>query len=401
MNADELLNKKGFCILPFVHSCIWQTGKAFPCCMNHFVLGELANNSIEEIYSNKNDTLTNFRKAFLTDELHESCYKCKDTEDHGGNHSYRLESNRKYAHLLNDIDTESEEALINNEKIFLWDVRFSNLCNLKCLICQPLDSSRIAEEERDGGLKNAFNDVDEFINYFEKHIDTVTEMYFAGGEPLLIKDHYKILELLIKYKKFDVNLRYNTNATTISLGDKNVVDLWKQFKKVRISVSIDAGWEQFEYIRHGANWEEAIGNLKYIRTHAPNVQILLGVVVTILSLFYTRELYNYFVDENIISPGSMHLMQVYGKDYYRPSNLTDDLKEKALKYYSDWEQELQDKKDANSLIDDVRLFQTLIKIPASPALLTKLKVRTEHKDLLRKTDFYKTFPVLKDLFNNV
>jgi MoaA/NifB/PqqE/SkfB family radical SAM enzyme len=399
MNAEELLNKKGFCILPFVHSCIWQTARAHPCCMNHYVLGELATNSIEEIYSNKNDTLTNFRKPFLTDTLHESCYKCKDIEDHGGNHSYRLESNRKYSHLLKHFDTEEE--LINNEKIFLWDVRFSNLCNLKCLICQPIDSSRIAEEEQDGGLKNAFTDVDEFINYFEKHIDSVIEMYFAGGEPLLIKDHYKILELLIKYKKFDVNLRYNINATTISLGNKNVVDLWKQFKNVRISVSIDAGWEQFEYIRYGANWQEAINNLKYIRTHAPNVQILLGVVITILSLFYTKDLYNFLINEDIISTGSMHLMQVYGKDYYRPSNLTEDLKEKALKYYADWGQELQDKKDANSLINDIRLFQTLIKVPASAELLNKLKVRTEHKDQIRKTDFYKTFPILKDLFNNV
>jgi MoaA/NifB/PqqE/SkfB family radical SAM enzyme len=401
MDSQELLNKKGFCILPFVHSCIWQNGLANPCCMNHFVLGKLVNNSIEEIYSSKNDTLTNFRKSFVTDELHESCYKCKDTEYYGGNHSYRLESNRKYGYLLDNFD--SEEQLINNEKMFLWDVRFSNLCNLKCLICQPLDSSRIAEEENEGGLKNAFDDVDDFIKYFEKHIDTVTEMYFAGGEPLLIKDQYKILELLIEHKKFDVTLRYNTNGTTISLGNKNIVDLWKQFKNVRISVSIDAGWEQFEYIRYGANWEETVSNLKYIRKNAPDVKIILGVAVTILNLFYTKELYNFFVKEGVINEGSMHFMQVHGKDYYRSANLPDDLKEKALKYYADWQLELQvqDNKDTKTMIDEIKLLQNLIKVPVSNELLSKLKIRTEHKDQIRKTDFYKTFPVLKDLFKNV
>ena len=401
MNADELLNKKGFCILPFVHACIWQTGQVQPCCMNHHVLGDLKNNSIEEIFSNKNNILTNFRKEFLGDELHESCHKCKAIEDHGSDYSYRLTSNKKYGHILNNLNLDSADDLINNEKMFLWDVRFSNLCNLKCLICNVQDSSRIADEEATGGLRNAFADVDEFVNYFEKHIDNVTEIYFAGGEPLLIKDHYKILELLIKYKKFDVNLRYNTNGTTISLGSKNIADLWKQFKNVKVSVSIDAGWEQFEYIRHGANWNEAIDNLKHIRKHAPDVEIVLGMVVTIFSVFHTKAVYDFFVNEDIIGMGSVHLMQVYGKDYYNLSNLPTDLKEKALQYYADWEQELQNKKDIKSLTDNLRLFQNLIKLPASPNLLSKLKIRTEHKDKIRKTDFYKTFPELKDLFNNV
>jgi MoaA/NifB/PqqE/SkfB family radical SAM enzyme len=123
MNKQDLLNSDSFCILPFVHACIWQTGQAQPCCINETKLGDVKQQSIEEIYSSKNKTLINFRKEFLADKLPESCFKCKEVEDYQAQ-SYRQHSNMRYQHLLDQIDTSSEESLISNEKLFLWDIRF-------------------------------------------------------------------------------------------------------------------------------------------------------------------------------------------------------------------------------------------------------------------------------------
>lgn len=80
MNKQDLLSSNSFCILPFVHTCIWQSGQAQPCCINITNLGDVKKQSIEEIYSSNNKALINLRKEFLTDKLPESCFKCKEVE---------------------------------------------------------------------------------------------------------------------------------------------------------------------------------------------------------------------------------------------------------------------------------------------------------------------------------
>lgn len=400
MNPNDLLSQQGFCILPFVHSCIFQNGNAQPCCINHLKLGNTKIKSLKEIYSNKNKNLTDLRKELLSDRLPASCVKCEDIESKYDGLSYRNHSNNTYGYLLNYIDISNEESLINNEKIFLWDVRFSNLCNLKCLICRPMDSSRVAEEE-EGKLINAFNDVDDFIIEFEKHIDNIVEINFAGGEPLLIKDHYKILELLIKYEKFDVVLRYNTNGTTIVLGDKDVIEYWKYFKNVQYNVSLDAGWKQFEYLRYGANWEIVLQNLRRIRYFSPHVSISVNIVIMALNILYTRQLYECLVNEGLIGTGYLNFIPLSGKEYYQVSILPANLKEQALQYYQDWENSLKNSGQL-VLIQLIQMVKNMITNDKDTShKLPELKKRTLIKDKIRGTNFYETFPELKDIFKDI
>jgi len=401
MNSGDLLSRKGFCILPFVHTCIFQHGGAQPCCMNHLSLGNTHRQSIEDIYSKKNKKLTDFRKTLLGDSLPISCVKCEDIEKHDGI-SYRNSSNYKYGYLLNHIDISSEEVLINNENIFIWDIRFSNLCNLKCLICSPTDSSRIAEDHNGGKMISAFNEVNEFIVEFEKRIDHIVEINFAGGEPLLIKDHYQILELLIKHEKFDVVLRYNTNGTVISLGDKNVIEYWKYFKTVQVNFSLDAGWEQFEYLRYGSNWEITLEHLRKIRDLVPHVSTSVNIVIMALNVLYIRQMYEFLLEERIINRG-LNVIPVFNKDYYRISVLPDNLKEKVLEYYQEWENSLNDSSNTHSsVIPAIQMVKSMIINEKDTSCdLSELKKHTLIKDKQRGTDFYATFPELKDIFKDV
>lgn len=403
MIKEDLLSRKGFCILPFVHSCVFQDGSAQACCINHLNFGNTTVQSLEEIYSNKNKKLTDFRKDFLGNSLPASCVKCEDIEDKYNGLSYRNASNNLYGYLLNHIDIGNEETLINNEKIFLWDIRFSNLCNLKCLICRPTDSSRIAEEEEEGKLISAFNTVDDFVVAFEKQIDNIVEINFAGGEPLLIKDHYKILELLIKYEKFNVILRYNTNGTTISLGNKDVIEYWKYFKNVNVNVSLDAGGKQFEYLRYGGDWEIVLQNLRRIRYFSPHVNLAVNIVIMALNVLYIRQLYEFLVDEQLITDGGLNFIPVYGKDYYMVNVLPNNLKEKVLKYYQDWEDSLNNSPDTHSsVIPSIRMVKNMITNDKDTSYnLSELKKHTLIKDKIRGTNFYETFPELKDIFKDI
>jgi MoaA/NifB/PqqE/SkfB family radical SAM enzyme len=369
--------------------------------MNHLSLGNTHRQSIEDIYSKKNKKLTDFRKTLLGDSLPISCVKCEDIEKHDGI-SYRNSSNYKYGYLLNHIDISSEEVLINNENIFIWDIRFSNLCNLKCLICSPTDSSRIAEDHNGGKMISAFNEVNEFIVEFEKRIDHIVEINFAGGEPLLIKDHYQILELLIKHEKFDVVLRYNTNGTVISLGDKNVIEYWKYFKTVQVNFSLDAGWEQFEYLRYGSNWEITLEHLRKIRDLVPHVSTSVNIVIMALNVLYIRQMYEFLLEERIINRG-LNVIPVFNKDYYRISVLPDNLKEKVLEYYQEWENSLNDSSNTHSsVIPAIQMVKSMIINEKDTSCdLSELKKHTLIKDKQRGTDFYATFPELKDIFKDV
>lgn len=404
MNKQDLLKSKSFCILPFAQACVWQDGYVQACCLNDHRLGYTYEQTTKEIFSPNNEKLKDFRKEFFSDKLPDSCQKCRDYENLDSS-SYRIDSNRMYGHLLDEMDISSEESLINNEKVFLWDIRLSNLCNLKCLICRGSDSSRLAEEENKyPALYKAFNNPEEFIDFFEEQIDNLREIYFVGGEPLLLVEHYKLLDLLIKHKKFNIRLRYNTNGTTIVLGNRKITDYWKHFTNIDASFSIDAGWEQLEYIRNGAVWTEVLENLKTLKKETPHAKVVLGIVITILNIFHIRKLYEFLVNEKLIQPVHFHLMNVYNKDYYRPTTLPPKLKEKAMQEYQDWKADVENKEldylEKSQLLHYINFVINLLNSADTSHHLAEFKQKTLYYDKIRGTDFFKTFPELKEIFED-
>ena len=79
-------------------------------------------------------------------------------------------------------------------------------------------------------------------------------IYFAGGEPLITENHYKVLERLIELKK-KPSLWYNTNFSTLSYKKYNLIKMWKKllikppWTNISLSISLD-GMEKRGH-RHG------------------------------------------------------------------------------------------------------------------------------------------------------
>ena len=96
----------------------------------------------------------------------------------------------------------------------------------------------------------------EVWDQLEPHFDTVERIYFAGGEPLMMEEHYRILKRLIKMGRSEVVLIYNTNLSTLNLKKDSVLDLWPQFDRVVIEASLDGSGERGEFVRKGLVWEE-------------------------------------------------------------------------------------------------------------------------------------------------
>lgn len=206
------------------------------------------------------------------------------------------------------------------------DIRNTNLCNLKCRYCGPHFSSQWAEE-----LNNIpviqHQDITDYKNILIT--DSLHWMYFTGGEPLINSEHWALLEELVDSEQSTrISLMYNTNLTTIKYKDKNIINLWKKFKRVNIQCSLDAIEEPLEYIRSGTDWSKIKLNLEKLMSvvENSNISITFTPVLSILNIWFIERLYNYASSNNI----SIDLIILTGPDYLALDVMPDALKSSAL-----------------------------------------------------------------------
>ena len=155
------------------------------------------------------------------------------------------------------------------------DIRFSNLCNLKCRMCNHGYSSRWhADELRMSGpeaqqgaapklIRLPENTVERLIPY----LGNLQAVYFAGGEPMLMPEHFGLLTWLHDNRK-DIAVFYSTNLTAMSYRGVQFLDLWKDLRLVKLQISCDGFGEVGEYQRTGFKHAEFFRNLERVRTFA-------------------------------------------------------------------------------------------------------------------------------------
>jgi len=206
------------------------------------------------------------------------------------------------------------------------DIRNTNYCNLKCRYCGPHFSSQWQEE------------LGKFPIIQQQDITALKEiliteslhwMYFTGGEPLINGDHWRLLEELINSgQSGGISLTYHTNLTSIKYKDKNIINLWKQFKQVDILCSIDAVGLPLEYIRSGPKWKKIKSNLQQLvaGSNQSNINITLSPVLSILNIWFIDDLYRYAQSLNL----AIKLIVLHGPDYLALDVIPDSLKSLAL-----------------------------------------------------------------------
>ncbi len=306
--------KQHFCILPWIHLHISQNGRVHPCCNNKRFLGNVQEQSIKDIWSGqKFDTL---REQFKNDIADKRCNHCYNIEK-SGKESLRQISNKKYEKALIRVEEK------NPEPIYL-DIRFSNICNFKCKTCWHGNSSAWNEE---GSKKNASKEriIKAFTNSFDElfeYIDGVEEIYFAGGEPLIMEEHYQILEKKKKRELFDIELRYNTNFSNLNFKDKNILDIWNKFKKVHVSASIDASHKLGSEIREGFNWEQFISNRKEMVKICPEIYFEITPTVSALNINNLPQLHQELVKEDLLSIDNIYLNILERPHHFNCQNLS-------------------------------------------------------------------------------
>jgi radical SAM protein with 4Fe4S-binding SPASM domain len=248
-----------FCMMPFIHLFVSHFGTVIPCCLTPWheeqALGNVNEQSIEEIWNGA--PMRAFRRKMLRDQQDERCSQCY-TNEQVGLRSMRLIYNHLYEHKIDWALDTSRSGKVRSAKPIFWDIRFSNLCNFRCRICGHHSSSNwfedakaIGETAHETKVHRGVKDFEGVMKQLEAILPDLEEIFFAGGEPLIMEEHYQLLQLFIKHGKTDVQLRYNTNFSRLSYKGEAVFDLWKHFSNVQVNASLDGEQERGEYQRKG------------------------------------------------------------------------------------------------------------------------------------------------------
>jgi molybdenum cofactor biosynthesis enzyme MoaA len=299
---------------PFTGLATREDGAIQACCRSHPV-GFIQDNTLEEIWNN--DTMQRIRKQVLSDERPPECAPCFNLEDQG------VESLRQ-RHIVGVIP-EARINLYPNTPLQqimpfefpTMEIKLNNLCNLKCRMCHPMDSTswndwKEVEEfyvkENNFMVKrieelnlmrkpylDEFEDNPNWWTSFEKLLPYFRRVEFAGGEPLMDPQHYRILDMLVPYGD-QIEIKYATNLTTLGKNNRTIWQYWPKFKSVAVNVSIDGIADSYEYVRGNASWAELINNIKQVQT-IPNVSRIVGAVaVQVSNVLVLDKMIKYFLD---------------------------------------------------------------------------------------------------------
>jgi radical SAM protein with 4Fe4S-binding SPASM domain len=314
-----LKESKTFCIYPWIHLHAYPTGEAYPCCHAEmkYPVGNCKKNTLAEIW--QDNPMQKLREDMLTETPNPACARCYEQEE-AGFFSGRKSANKHHGHHIKKLET-------NPFEMTYWDIRFSNLCNLRCRSCGHIFSSQWYQDQAKlaGPGWKAQNQV---LNYagrteldmweqLEPHLDHVEQIYFAGGEPLLMEEHYRILDELVKRKLFHVRLIYNTNFTHTDLKGRSVFEYWKQFKSVAVGASLDAMGTKAEYIRKGTDWSVVEQNRRDMLSICPQVDFYISPTLSIMNAWHLPDFHRSWVDQGLIRAQDLNVNILQDPAHYR------------------------------------------------------------------------------------
>lgn len=314
-----LKDSKTFCIYPWIHLHAYPTGEAYPCCHAEmaYPVGNARFKTLEEIY--RDAPMRELRKDMLNERPNPACGRCYEQEE-AGFFSGRKSANKHHGHHIKRIDDDKFQ-------MSYWDIRFSNMCNLSCRSCGHIFSSSWYQDQAKlaGGDWKEKNTVLNYAGRTETdiweqlipHLDYVEQIYFAGGEPLMMAEHYNILDELERRGRFDVRLIYNTNFTHVKLKDRTVFDYWKKFKSVAVGASLDAMGPRAEYIRKGTDWATVESNRVQMMETCPNVDFYISPTLSIMNALHLPDFHRDWVQKGFIRPQDLNVNILQDPSYYR------------------------------------------------------------------------------------
>jgi len=422
MKNKDRSNSETFCVLPWVHTATYTDGTALLCCVSSPNTGVNLNHSTINEAKNS-EYFKEARLSLLNGEKFRGCSVCW-REEGVGVKSHRNNENRLWDDLLTKelvdeiVRNTHDDGTIDND-LYTLDFRLGNTCNLACVMCRPQDSSKWLNEAKrlsneletnakwDWKHKSTINldnfewyKRQEFLEDFYESCSNMRLMIFAGGEPLLIKEHKEMIKEMVKRGHAgNIQVNYHTNAT---IYDLELMELWKHFKKVELFLSIDGIDKVTEYVRYPSNFSVIENNLRrYDDNASDNMSFKILYTVQALNIFYLPEFADWLDSQNykkiIVRKKHetiFHTGVLWGPNYLSTKILPKHVKEVITKKLTNY---VESKKD----VLNVWNFSEMVNLMNSEDNSSLMKEFDEYLmkiDLYRNINHKKTFEELFKLF---
>ena len=337
----QLMHSDTFCMLPWIHLHAWPDGRAYPCCLGkaEHPVGNFKEKSMKEIWND--EPMRQMRRNMLEDRPCAECGDCYEQES-AGFASMRNNSNKNFAQHIDLIDQTLPDGTSPDMKLHYWVVGFSNICNLKCRSCGSIFSSRWYDDdiklwgkELRPRVQFAGRHEEDVWEQMQEHIPHLDQIYFAGGEPLIMEEHNRILKLLIEKGNTNVRLIYNTNLTELRFKKESVIDLWKHFPNVCVAASLDDMGERAAVIRSGTKWDDVEQNIRDIKRECPHIDFMISPTLSLMNIWNFVKYHRYMIDQGFIEPKDFNLNILQGPINYRIDLLPAELKQRFKKEFED------------------------------------------------------------------
>ena len=296
-------------------------------------------------------------------------------------------------------------------RIRYWDVRFSNLCNFSCRSCGPIFSSnwfndhvKLYNRRPDvlgremARVEYTAGDEDAILQQMLPHIPYLEQVYFAGGEPLIMKEHYFMLEKLIEHGKTDLRIQYNTNFSELRYKDKHVFDYWQHFTNVSVGASLDASGARAELMRRGTDWSQTVANRQRMIKEVPHVDFYVSATVSVMNILHVMDFHREWVELGFIKPKDFNVNLCQSPEWYRADILPEDFKHRvvipALDRHIEWLDPLDSLRRATMGFQTLRNF---VLANDASGLLPRFRNEVAVLDAARNENFWTVFPELNEL----
>jgi radical SAM protein with 4Fe4S-binding SPASM domain len=289
---------ENFCSVPWNHFHVWSDGK-IKTCTHGKAFGNINQQSLDQLLLSHE--ILAIKQDLLNDKPNSNCQHCHISSTKQEHFDLRNHYNPMFSSSKIDYDD------LTSFKLHGIDLHWDNTCNFKCVYCNPEQSSLIAQEQGLQPNRVDNDNVDKIIELVVENQYNIKEVYFSGGEPLLVKNNEKLLSQITNE---NLPIRINSNISQANNSNR-VLNQLKRFKNVLWTVSAESSHERFEYTRSNGNWEKFIDNLEFIKSLGH--QVRLNSVFFVGSAAYLFDTLEYFITEHGIK--DITINQLYNHPY--------------------------------------------------------------------------------------
>jgi len=387
------------CILPWIHIHGDVEGKYRLCCYLQNQKEKTELGTSEDSYNAvwNGNPMKHIRSQYINNEIPRECYlTCHSREAAQRGTSFRTDQNKKWVHKHDLWDKTNPDGSVD-VPISYFDIRFSNVCNFRCRMCGPESSTKwyndwqklTGKTNFKGPHKNwnkpaLWDDIPTFI-------DNVEEIYFAGGEPLMMDEHYELLEYLISNGYTNLRLTYNTNLSVLRYKEYDLPELWSHFNEVELWPSMDGMGKEAEYSRKGLNWDQFEANCLEVKQYITTI----SSVINIYSIHSMLRLIDWCKTHDIFFNGTL----LYFPNYLSIQCLPIEEKRIINKKYKEYLS--IDKRLHLNEVNHILVWLKFMNNQDNSHLLSKFKNYTDKLDSIRNENFIEVFPYYEHWFKKI